>query len=93
MKHSYLLKQQSACLAQLPNGNSCIQLSVPHIRFPVQSWSLSQSPPPTSHGLVEEQQSHCIEGIPLHEPDGSCVVDFVVCIVVCVGAIIWDVEF
>ena len=50
--------QQSAREPQLPDGKSLIQLSVPHVRFPAHSESLSQSPPPTLHGLDEEQQFH-----------------------------------
>ena len=53
---------------------SLLQLSVPQLRFPAQSESLSQSPPPTVHGLEDEQQLHSVLGTPLHELDGDCVV-------------------
>ena len=57
--------QQSADPLQLPDGKSFIQLSVPHVRFPAHSESLSQSPPPTLHGLELEQQDQSVKGTPL----------------------------
>ena len=39
-------------------------MSVPHLRLPAHSESLSQSPPPTLHGLELEQQDQSTEGMP-----------------------------
>jgi hypothetical protein len=89
----YSPTQQSADPLQLPDGKSFTQLSVPQLRFPAHSESLSQSPPPTLHGLVEEQQLHSVEGIPLHELGGGCVVACVVVLVVVDGAKIWTYIF
>ena len=66
--------QQSADPLQLPDGKSFIQLSVPQLRFPAHSESLSQSPPPKLHGLELEQQAQSIEGIPLQPFGGGVVV-------------------
>jgi hypothetical protein len=60
----YSPTQQSADPLQLPDGKSFIQLSVPQLRFPAHSESLSQSPPPTLHGLELEQQDQPVEGTP-----------------------------
>ena len=50
-----------------------MQLSDPHLRFPAHSESESQSPPPTLHGFLEEQQLQSVEGIPLHVLPGGRV--------------------
>ena len=42
--------------------------------MPEHSESESQSPPPTSHGLVLLQQLQSVEGTPSHDPDGGVVV-------------------
>ncbi len=70
----HLPTQQSAVLCQFPDGKSFIQLSVPQLRFPAQSESLSQSPPPTLHGLVLEQQAQSVFGTPLQVFGGGVVV-------------------
>ena len=51
-----------------------MQLSDPHLRFPAHSESESQSPPPTLHGFLEEQQLQSVEGTPLHLLPGGWVV-------------------
>ena len=65
--------QQSARLSQLLplDEKSLRQLSVPHVRDPAQSESLSQSPPPTLHGLADEQQLQSVLGIPAHVDVGE----------------------
>ena len=67
--------QQSAADAQLlpRKGKSVLQLFVPHFKFPAQSESWSQSPPPTLQGLDAVQQLQSVLGVPLHCP--GAVVD------------------
>ena len=45
----------------------------PHVSVPAHSESLSQSPPPTLHGLPDVQQLQSVLGTPLHELVGGCV--------------------
>ena len=47
-------------------SKSLLQLLIPQMRFPAQSASLSQSPPPSSHWLEVEQQSESTTGFPGH---------------------------
>ena len=65
--------QQSALLAQLlpDNEKSVLQLLLPQVKLPAQCESTSQSPPPTLHWLVSEQQLQSVLGIPLHWPGGG----------------------
>ena len=65
--------QQSAALLQLlpEDEKSAKQLFVPHVRLPAQSESVSQSPPPTLHGLAVVQQLQSVEGTPSHCPAGG----------------------
>ena len=68
--------QQSAATAQLAPGElkSMWQLLLPHVRVPLQSKSLSQSPPPRLHWFEDEQQLQSVDGKPLHCPVGGCTV-------------------
>ena len=77
--------QQSADLAQLlpVDEKSFLQLLRPHLRFPAQWESLSQSPPPTLQGLEGEQHPQFVLGTPLHKPGCAGVVE--VCVEGCVG--------
>ena len=60
-----LPSQQSAEELQLlPGIPIALQLLFPHLRLPAQSESVSQSPPPTLHGLDDEQQDQPVDGIP-----------------------------
>jgi hypothetical protein len=65
--------QQSALLAQLlpDNEKSFLQLLLPQVKLPAQCESTSQSPPPTLHWLVSEQQLQSVLGTPLHWPGGG----------------------
>ena len=67
--------QQSAADSQLLpwSEKSVWQLSEPHFKFPAQSESWSQSPPPTLQGLEAVQQLQSVLGVPLHCP--GAVVD------------------
>ena len=55
-----------------------LQLLLPHCRPDAHSLSLSQSPPPTLHVLVLEQQLQSVLGTPSHCPVGVDVVVVVV---------------
>ena len=72
--------QQSAELAQLlPDDEKSVwQLLLPHVRLPEQCESKSQSPPPTAHGLVLEQQLQSVVGTPSQFPEGGGTVVAVV---------------
>ena len=65
--------QQSAELDQLlPDDEKSVwQLLLPHVRLPEQCESESQSPPPTAHGLVFEQQFQSVVGTPSQFPEGG----------------------
>ena len=70
--------QQSAVLDHLlpADEKSFRQLLLPHLSVPSQSESLSQSPPPMVHGLVEVQQLQSVLGTPLHDPPKAMKNDF-----------------
>lgn len=58
--------QQSALLSQfeLANEESSLQLFSPQIKYPWQSSSPSQSPPPTPHGAELEQHPQFVLEMP-----------------------------
>ena len=61
------LVQQSAPESKFPYPNSVWQLLFPQNSSPAHSLSLSQSPPPTIHGLYLEQQLQSKESSPVQE--------------------------
>ena len=64
----FILMQQSAIELQLlpVEEKSFKQLSIPHLRFLLQSESRSQSPCPTSQGVMLVQQLASVTGTPSH---------------------------
>ena len=69
------MQQSAAELQLLPDEEKSFkQLSIPHLRFPLQSESLSQSPSPTSQGLVFVQQFESVAGTPSHFLDSGAIV-------------------